>query len=101
MSKIIKFAKDGFIDPEKVKSAVYNRIDFDLSENIWENIDFAFGECWNNEIGLRGWIHEGQIEKYIFKYLQTQKILFEYSKVERIVKIIFDYISISGGYLDD
>lgn len=32
MTKTVQFAKSGEIDPEKVKNAVYNRIDFDLPE---------------------------------------------------------------------
>lgn len=101
MSKIVKFANYGFIDPEKVKAAVYSRIDFELPENIWENIDAGFAECWNNVIGLRGWIYEDQIEKFVFRYLQNHNILLEYSKVEKVVSIIYSYISMTGGLLDD
>lgn len=101
MTKTIQFAKSGSIDPEKVKTAVYNRIDFDLPEWLWDKIDSSFGECWNEEIGLRGWVHEGQMEKFIYKKLQDESILFDYVKIERIVKIIYDYIEMSGGFLDD
>jgi hypothetical protein len=101
MTKTIQFSKSGSIDPEKVKTTVYNRIDFDLPEWLWDKIDSAFGECWNEEIGLRGWVYEGQIEKFIYKKLQEENILFDYSKTERIVKIIYDYIGMSGGFLDD
>ncbi len=100
MTKTIQFAKSGEIDPEKVKNAVYNRIDFDLPEWLWVKIDNAFGECWNKEIGLRGWVHEGQMEKFIYKNLQDENIMFDYSKIEQIVKIIYDYIEMSGGFLD-
>ena len=101
MSKIKNFSNDGNIDPIRVKATVYNRIDFELPEEIWEEIDNGFAECWNNEIGIRGWIHEGQIEKFIYNYLKEKKIIFDYTKVEQIVKIIFDYINITGGYLKD
>jgi len=101
MTKTIQFAKFGSIDPKKVKTAVYNRIDFELPEWLWDKIDSSFGECWNEEIGLRGWVHEGQIEKFIHKKLHNENIIFDYSKIERIVKIIYDYIEMSGGFLDD
>lgn len=101
MTKTVQFAKTGEIDPKKVKSAVYNRIDFDLPDWLWDKIDNAFGECWNEEIGLRGRVHEGQIEKFIYKKLQDENILFDYAKIERIVKIIYDYIDMSGGFLEE
>lgn len=40
------------IDSERVKCAVYNRIDFDLPEEVWKEIDEAFGVCWNEVIGF-------------------------------------------------
>ena len=101
MSKTINFSNDGQIDPMHVKAAVYNRIDFELPEETWEEIDNGFAECWNNEIGIRGWIHEGQIEKFIYNYLKEKKIIFDYPKIEQIVKIIFDYIKMTGGYLKE
>jgi hypothetical protein len=100
-SKIIQFGKEGFIDPEKVKENVYNRIDFDLPLWIWEKIDSAFAECWNNEIGIRGYVYVNQIEKYIYNTLKKENILLDYQRVKRIVKIIFDYIEMSGGFLEE
>lgn len=75
MTKTVQFAKSGEIDPAKVKSAVYIRIDFDLPEWIWDKIDNAFGECWNKEIGLRGWVHEGQ-KKNLFTQSYRMKTSF-------------------------
>ena len=98
---IINFSKKGEIDPEKVKQTVYNRIDFEISEVLWDEIDTAFGDCWNNVIGIRGCIYEGQIEQHIYSHLKSKKIIIDYEKVEIITKIIFDYISITGGLLDD
>lgn len=101
MTKTIQFAKSGYIDPDKVKIAVYNRIDFELPDLLWDKISNAFGECWNNEIGLRGWIHEGQIEKFIYEKLKADNILFDFQRIEEIVQIIFDYIEMTGGFLDE
>ena len=101
MPTIINFSKKGEIDSGKVKQTVYNRIDFELSELLWDEIDTAFRDCWNNVIGLRGCIYEGQIEQHIYSYLKSRKILIDYEKIEIITKIIFDYISITGGFLDD
>jgi hypothetical protein len=98
---VIKFSKEGTISAKKVKESVYSRINFELPEQIWNEIDYAFGECWNNVIGITGEVNEGQIENYIFNHLKKQRIIFEFEKVEKIVKIIYDYITMTGGWLDD
>jgi len=100
-SNVVKFSKQGSISSKRVKESVYSRIDFELPEHLWNQIDTAFGECWNNVIGITGTVYEGQIENYIFKYLKNKNIIFEYEKIEKIVKIIYDYISMTGGWLED
>jgi hypothetical protein len=93
--------KDGYINPENVKSAVFNRIKFPLSEKIWNQIDEDFGRCWNDEIGLGGDVDADFIAQYIFDSLTQKKILIEYSRVEKIVEIILDYIKMTGGYMNE
>ncbi len=101
MAKSIRFSNKGEIDPQKVKNAVFNRIDFALPESIWDEIDNGFRICWNDEIGLRGWIYEREIEKSIYNHLKSCKILIEYDKLEKIVGIMLDYIEMSGGFLKE
>lgn len=101
MTKVIAFSIEGEIDPVKVKNAVYSRIDFNLPENVWDEIDNGFRNVWNNKIGLRGWIYEGEIEKSIYNHLKSRKILIDFDKLEKIVGILLDYIKISGGLLED
>jgi len=101
MEKIIRFSNEGEIDPQKVKNAVYSRIDFALPEIFWDEIDNGFRICWNEEIGLRGWIYEGEIEKSIGNYLKNQKILISDDQIEKIVGIMLDNIEISGGFLNE
>jgi hypothetical protein len=100
-TKTVCFSKSGEIDPELVKQAVYSQINFVLPEHIWDEINAAFGECWNNEIGIRGWVHENQIENYIHEYLRKKKRLFEYDKIEIITKIIHEHLRKIGAFLDE
>jgi hypothetical protein len=81
--------------------AVFNRIDFPLSSKIYKEIDKAFEQCWNKEIGLGGDIYEGFIEKFIFETLVNKKILIEYSRIEKVVEIMMDYIEMTNGFLDE
>ena len=101
MTKVIAFSNEGEIDPEKVKNAVYNRIDFNLPDNVWDEIDNGFRNVWNEVIGIRGEIYEGEIEKSIYNHLKSRKILIDFDKLEKIVGIILDYIKMSGGFLED
>lgn len=89
------------IDSGKAKRAVYNRIKFELPNYLWNEIDTAFGDCWNNVIGMGEYIYEGQIEQHIYNHMKSRKIIFEYEKVEIITKIIFDYMWMTGGLSDD
>ena len=40
------------IDPQRVKRAVYNRIDFELPEETWKEINDAFCTCWNEALSV-------------------------------------------------
>jgi len=89
------------IDSGKAKRAVYNRIKFELPNYLWNEIDTAFGDYWNNVIGMGEYIYEGQIEQHIYNHMKSRKIIFEYEKVEIITNIIFDYMSMTGGLFED
>ena len=89
------------ISPKRVKMAVYNRIDFELSEEFWEEIDTAFAECWNEVIGYGNDVYKETIVGYIVGYLKRKRIMLSVDKVDRIVGIILDYIKMTGGFLDE
>ncbi|MCX6236812.1 MAG: hypothetical protein NTY07_04495 [Bacteroidia bacterium] len=86
---------------EDVQSSVFKRIDFPLTDRIYSEIDKAFAQCWNNEIGPGGEVYDGFIEKYVYDALTDKKVLIEYSIVEKIIGIMLDYIKMTGGFLDD
>lgn len=89
------------ISPKRVKMAVYNRIDFELSEEFWEEIDTAFAECWNEVIGYGNDVYKETIVGYIVGHLKRKRIMLSVDKVDRIVGIILDYIKMVGGFLDE
>lgn len=91
----------GVIDRNRVKIAVYNRIKFDLPIAIWKVIDTAFGDYWNNVIGFGNYIDVEETVNYIDNQLKKKKIMFSYGKLEHIVNIIYDYIEMTGGFLDE
>ena len=101
MSKTVNFANKGSIDGARVKVAVYSRIDFELPDEIWDEIENSFSYCWNNVIGIRGPVYENQLETYVYIHLKSKNYIFEIEKVIKIVSIINDYINMTGGYLPE
>lgn len=96
-----KNIKENMISPEQVKKAVYNRIDFKLPEEIWEEIDEAFGVCWNKVIGFGNEVDPEFVVDFIAAHLKKKHILLGFEKVKDIVSIILDYIEMTRGFLDD
>ena len=47
----------GSINADRVKVAVYNRIKFELPIIIWEAIDTAFSNYWNDVIGFGNYVN--------------------------------------------
>lgn len=76
------------IAPEEVRKYVYSRIDFKLPIFFWNEIDVAFGKCWNDEIGVREYFDKEQIEYSIFRHFINKKIIFSYDKIGKIVDLI-------------
>lgn len=89
------------IDPSKIKQAVYNRIDFPLPESTWNAIDEAFGDYWNNVLGIGGDIYFNQFFDFIRDRLKEKHILLLPDNLGQVLTIMFDFIEMIGGFLDD
>lgn len=89
------------IDPSKIKQAVYNRIDFPLPESTWNAIDEAFGDYWNNVLGMGGDIYFDQFFDFISDRLKEKHILLLPDNLGQVLTIMFDFIEMIGGFLDD
>ena len=89
------------IDPSKIKQAVYNRIDFPLPKSTWNAIDEAFGDYWNDVLGIGGDIYFDQFFDFINDRLKEKHILLLPDNLTHILTIMFDFIEMIGGFLDD
>ena len=97
-SKDLQDEPKGKIDPSKIKRAVYNRIDFPLPDSTWEEINDAFGDCWNNVVGT---FTPKMFLDYIDKRLREKKIFLSLEQLKRILWVMFDYIEMVGGVFDE
>lgn len=99
--KIRPLYKGGGICTEDLQKAVFKCIDFPLTEKMYREIDAAFAECWNKEIGPNGVFYEGFIENYVYRALTGKKILIEYARVAKIVVIMIEIIKMASEIQDD
>ena len=92
----------GAFSSDVMHKVVLNGIDFELSENIWDAIDDAFGNYWNIEVGYGGWTDLNSAVSSISNWLQNEHIIFPIDKIVTIVNIMFDWIEqVPGAILDD
>ena len=95
------YAPDAF-DPETVKKVVFSKINFELSDNLWEEIDKAFAYYWNEEVGYGNVVYYNEACHSISVQLRKRKIIFPFEKICEILDIIFDWIEqIPGAFLDE
>lgn|SRR5690554_6723174 len=88
------------IDRETVKNYIFQNIDFKLTTEMWEKIDNAFAEIWNNEIGIGGYFYWDEISASIYEDLKSQKILIQFERIDKITNLILNYIETTNGFLD-
>ena len=81
---------------------VLNGIDFELLDDIWNDIYIAFNNYWKDEVGYGGWPDFNSAVRSISNCLQKGYITFPIDKIETIVNVMFDWIKqVSGVTLDD
>ena len=94
-------ASDAFTS-DVMHKVVLNGIDFELPEQIWDDIDDAFGNYWNIEVGYGGRPDLISAVSSISNWLQNVNIFFPIDKIATIVNIMFDWIEqIPGAILDE
>ena len=76
-----------------------------LHHLVWEivdnAIDEAFGDYWNDVLGIGGDIYFDQFFDFINDRLKEKHILLLPDNLTHILTIMFDFIEMIGGFLDD
>jgi hypothetical protein len=93
--------EEGPINHALVKAFVQERLSYFLPEYIWEEINLAFGEKWNERLGYGGWFYGDEISDFVYTRIVSVRILMSYEQVEEIVHHMLTYIERNGGFLDD
>lgn len=93
--------ENAFSEPVLHK-VVLNKIDFELPDEIWDEINEGFAHYWDEEVGFGNDVYFDDACISIQKHLVSANILFPYDKLEQIMEILFDFIEqIPGAFLDD
>jgi hypothetical protein len=102
--------KKYFVDPnasnaftsETVHKVVLNNIDFELSDDVWDVIDDAFGHYWNVEVGYGAYPDLNSAVSSISAWLKKENVIFPIEKIVDIVNVIFDWVEqVPGAILDE
>jgi hypothetical protein len=93
--------KDAFTEPVMHK-VVLSKIDFELSDEVWDAINDGFGYYWNEKVGFGNTPYLNDACDTIYANIKKRGLIFPFDNVVKIVDIMFDFIEqIPGATLDD
>ena len=93
--------EDAFSEPV-LHRVVLSKIDFELPDEIWYEINEGFSFYWNEEVGFGNDVYFDSACQSIQKHLNSVGVLYPYDKLGIIIEILFDFIGqIPGVYLDE
>ena len=93
--------EDAFSEPVLHK-VVLSKIDFELPDEIWYEINEGFSYYWDEEVGFGNDVYFDSACQSIQKHLNSVGILYPYDKLEIILEILFNFIGqIPGAFLDE
>jgi hypothetical protein len=93
--------KNAFTEPV-LHEVVLSKIDFELSDEVWDAINDGFGYYWNEKVGYGNTPYFNDACDTIYANIKEQGLIFPFDNVVKIVDIMFDFIEqIPGATLDD
>ena len=93
--------EDAFSEPVLHK-VVLSKIDFELPDEIWYEINEGFSYYWDEEVGFGNDVYFDSACQSIQKHLYSVGILYPYDKLGIILEILFNFIGqIPGVFLDE
>ena len=92
---------DAFSAPTLHK-VVLNKIDFELPDEIWNEINAGFSHYWNEEVGIGNDVYFAEAYRSVLQYVESKNVSLSDTQLWAILEIIFDFIEqIPGALLDD
>lgn len=102
IKEFISPSMEGAFSEPVLHRVVLSKIDYELPDEIWDEINEGFAYYWDIEVGFGNDVYFGDACVSIQNHLHSVGILFPYEKLEQIMDIIFDFVEqIPGAFLDD
>ena len=98
---ISPFMEGAFSEPVLHK-VVLSKIDFELPNKVWNEINEGFGYYWNVKVGLGNEVFFAEAYSSILTHLELKGILLPYEHLWTILEAIFDFVEkIPGAFIGD
>ena len=93
---------DGAFSEPVLHKFVLSKIDFELSDEIWSEINAGFEHYWDVEVGVGNNVYFAEAYRSILTHLESKGILLPYEQLWAILEAMFDFIEqIPGALIGD
>lgn len=83
-----------------IKQYVNDNIEVPMTDPQWNTINDAFGDCWNNKLGIGGEFYNNEIVDFVYEKVRLKDQLLSHEKVNFIVNLMLTKIENDGGFLE-
>ena len=98
--KLISPMREDAFTPEVLRMVVEDNLGSEFRPYLWEAFDEAFTDYWDNELGVGTWFYYDQMAPFIYEKIKERRILVSYEYIEKMCKIVLDFIEqIPGAIL--
>ena len=85
--------------PEVLKMVIEDRLGSELQPILLEAFDDAFTDYWDKELGVGTWFYFDQMPPFIYEKMKEKRILVSYECIEKMCKIVLDFIEQIPGVI--
>ena len=98
---ISPYREDAFTE-KVLHKVVLSKIDFELPDIMWKEIEAGFACYWDVEVGIGNYVCLEDAYFSIQNHLKKRAFLFPNAMLWSIIEIMFDFIErIPGAFIDD
>lgn len=98
---ISPYREDAFTE-KMLHKVVLSKIDFELPDIMWKEIEAGFACYWDVEVGIGNYVCLEDAYFSIQNHLRKRAFLFPNAMLWSIIEIMFDFIErIPGAFIDD
>lgn len=97
--KLISPMREDAFTPEVLKMVIEDHLGTELQPILWEAFDDAFTDYWDKELGVGTWFYFDQMAPFIYEKMKEKRILVSYEYIEKMCKIVLDFIEQIPGVI--